>query len=231
MLIIASKDISPAAKEELKRNGELCLFEGISPVYQSIRNHPDIYLTPINNHIVVAAPNTPDYVIHTLKSHHIDIIPGQFDAGRKYPESARYNSVITDKICVHKCEVTDPALKKFTQNLQFINVKQAYTRCNLLPLPNGTYITSDNGIYKTMSRLNFKIFLTNPTTIILKGQKHGFFGGCCGIIKDILFINGALGFLPDSACLTNLILNANLRIQELTTSMPEDIGSIFGFYR
>ena len=93
------------------------------------------------------------------------------------------------------------------QDLTPVHVDQGYCRCNLLPLKDDCFITSDEGIYKvsrdsiseTPSRRSISEIHLNvsPQDILLEGFPHGFFGGCCGVWEDKVFINGSLEFLQE----------------------------------
>ena len=231
-LIIAAKGIPLPAKNELSRKGHLYLLEGDSPVYKSISNHPDIYICQGAEKAVIS-PDTPQGIIEALRELNFPFIFGSSSPQKQYPGSARYNAVVTKRLIIHNFRITDPIILEVHSDKERVNVKQGYTRCNLLPLEctDGTvkFITSDFGIKKVLDNLGYEVFYADPAGIVLKGQKHGFFPGCCGILKDVILINGSLDTHPDGEAIRNFIVDADFRPHELFKGRLTDVGSILSF--
>jgi hypothetical protein len=229
--------------------------EGIT--YPSISGHPDIFFCQLPDKLIVA-PNLPKKYFDQLNNHRIDYITGDLPVGPEYPASARYNAVATSKFFIHNFRHTDPLITREMKDLIPVHVDQGYCRCNLLPLKDDHFITSDQGIYKfqipsaswrTKFQENFKFkkptliqhstfnppaggqhstFLwVNPKDITLDGFPHGFFGGCCGVWEEKVFINGSLNCYKDGEKVRNLLSNLNYKIIELNIGPLVDIGSIF----
>lgn len=226
MPFIVSKDISSEALHILEKSDEVILFETHHITYSAIANHPDIFFTPLGNNTLVYAPNTPQRYINLLQAKGINLIKGGKPVGKLYPETARYNACITSTHIIHNIKYTDTSITGSLKNHKTIQVNQGYTRCNLLPLTNNSFITSDTGIFTVLQKLAMRTLLMNPENITLNGFKNGFFGGCCGIQKNKLFINGSLKHLPEFKHIHNFISNTNFIIIELTPEPPSDIGTI-----
>ncbi|MDD3877323.1 MAG: hypothetical protein PHT69_11930 [Bacteroidales bacterium] len=226
MLFIVNKDISHISLSILNTYGEVLLFgtEGIT--YDGINNHPDIFLTQLDSDSILYAPNTPQTITNSLKKSHFFLHSGDCNVGKEFPKTAYYNAVITEKYIIHHLKYTDTALLKICSDRTFIDVKQAYTRCNLLALKNNTFITSDKGIFKALQSNQLTTFYVNPEQVFLKGFKNGFFGGCCGISRNFFFVNGSLKYLKEATLLRSFISESHLQIVELHQEAPEDLGSI-----
>lgn len=229
MPFIVSKDISSEAHHILKKFDEVILFETHNITYSAISNHPDIFFTLLGNSTLAYAPNTPQRYIDLLKKKGINLIKGVKPVGKLYPETALYNACITSTHIIHNLNYTDTSITGFLKGHQTIHVNQGYTRCNLLPLSNNSFITSDTGISTSLQQLALKTLLINPGNITLKGFKNGFFGGCCGIQKNKLFINGSLKHLSEFKHINTFMSNIPLNIIELTSDLPNDIGTILSF--
>lgn len=117
--------------------------------------------------------------------------------GKKYPHTAHYNAVVTDTFLIHNPKYTEPTILSECSSLELIEVKQAYTRCNVLALPNDRFITSDKGIEKALQRKGLEVLYTDPKGILLPGFKNGFFGGACGIYNQQVFFIGKLDHFPE----------------------------------
>jgi hypothetical protein len=94
---------------------------------------------------------------------------------------------------IHNLKITDPVILQVHSGKKHIHVSQGYTRCNLMALDDKSFITSDRGIEKTLKcRRTPMCCFVDPAPVILKGQKHGFFPGCCGVLDKNVLITGSL---------------------------------------
>lgn len=239
MLIIIDKRIPEAAKQTLATYGELLEFATHGITYDAISGHPDIFFCQTPGGLVVA-PNTPAEFLLQLDSKNINYTTGEKPVGSKYPETARYNAVVTNNYLIHNTSVTDTSILNailiFTLP-QFsifnpdgyrdqFSIHQAYTRCNLIALDEGHYITSDRGIEKALKSRNLEVLFVSPEGIILPGFANGFFGGCCGILDDKLFITGSLHCYPGGEKVRQFSKKAGFRVIELYDGPLFDGGGI-----
>lgn len=195
MLIIADNRIPDPALEALKKYGEVLLFETSGITYPAISGHPDIFLCKTEAGLVVAA-NTPKEIKTKLKTSAISFSDSIIEVGSKYPQTAIFNAVITDKFLIHNLSFTNQEVLKHSLHLEKVEVKQAYTRCNLLALKNDKFITSDKGIEKKLLQKGLEVLFVKPRGILLTGFEHGFFGGTCGVFEDKIFFIGSLNHFP-----------------------------------
>jgi hypothetical protein len=214
-----------AAKEKLRQFGEMIEFATEGITYEAISGHPDIFFCPTPNGLVVA-PNLPKKYFDFLLKFSISFTLGKNPVGKIYPDSALYNSLVTNNLFIHNPIISDATIQKLAETQHAIKVKQGYVRCNLLALPNNSFITSDKGIEKTLKQNNFEVLYVNPTCVKLPGFEHGFFGGICGLNNMVLFINGSLSYFKEEEIIRNFIAKANIRIVELFDGQPVDVGTI-----
>jgi hypothetical protein len=88
------------------------------------------------------------------------------------------------------------------------------------------FITSDEGIYKTLKINGFPSLFVNAEDIILHGHKHGFFGGACGIFENKIFALGNLDGYSDGKKVKTFINSLGYDIIELYDGQLFDGGSI-----
>jgi hypothetical protein len=62
--------------------------------------------------------------------------------------------------------------------------------------------------------------------ILLPGFPHGFFGGCCGVLEDKVFINGSLDQFPEVEKVRQYLEDLGYGIVELAEGPLVDVGSI-----
>ena len=225
MLIIVNGKISAEAKKALATFGELLELETDGITYPAISGHPDIFFCQSPDKLIVA-PNLPQKYFDKLNDHRINYITGELPVGPEYPASSRFNAVATSKHLIHNIRHTDPVITREFQDLIQVHVDQGYCRCNLLPLKDDHFITTDDGILKGLQPLGLQPLGLQPEGILLDGFPNGFFGGCCGVWEDTVFINGSLQFYKEGEKVREFIDQSGYAILELYPGPLVDVGSI-----
>jgi hypothetical protein len=225
MLIIIDHKIPSQAKDKLSAYGQVLELKTAGITYDAISGHPDIFLcrTPAG---LIAAPNTPPAILEKLKAKGVAFRLGENDVGIQYPRSAIYNAVVTGNHYIHNKDITDPAIFASLEDQEQINVRQGYTRCSLLPLKDGHFISSDIGIHQTLKKNGMDVLLVDPAGIVIHDLKHGFIGGACGVHEDKVFIIGSLKHFGDGKLVRSYIKNLGYQIIELYDGPLYDGGSI-----
>jgi hypothetical protein len=225
MLILLDRKMPEPAKEKLAAFGEIIEFATEGITYKAISGHPDIYFCPSPAGLIVA-PNLPEEYRSILDRNHIKYLKGSLPVGKEYPETARYNSLVAEKYIFQNPAATDPEIPKQNPELEIIPVKQGYVRCNLIALPNDTFITSDRGIEKSLKLRKLEVLYVDPSPVKLAGFDHGFLGGACGLFEDKLFVCGSLKYFKEQANIESFVKRAGVSIIELYDGQPVDVGTI-----
>ncbi len=223
--IILDNRLPESAKKNLGKYGDLLSIQTNGITYDAISGHPDIFCCKTNDNLIIA-PNLPLQIKKTIVDSNIAFIEGEQPIGNKYPETAKYNAVCTDELLIHNFRYTDVMITRNYEDVELIHVDQGYTRCNLIPLPENKFITSDHGIERVLKRYNLDVLFVDPIEIILPGMKHGFIGGCCGIFEDKLFLSGRLKYYSDGEKMKKYVQDAGIEIIELYDGPLFDGGSI-----
>lgn len=202
-------------------------------VADPVSYHPDIVIHPINHNTILVAPNVFKYYEEKLKGMGIRLIKGERFLDKKYPKNIAYNVGRIGNYAIHNFKYTDEKLKFYLkkENLDFIHVKQGYTKCSLAIIDEKSIITADIPIYNKLKSLGFNTLLINPGYIDLKGYPYGFIGGTCGKIsnKEIIF-SGTFIDHPDQEKILKFIKKYNDRIIWLSQDKVKDIGTIISLY-
>lgn len=228
MLIIADNRIPDNAKKSLSGWGEIILFSTDNITYPAISGHPDIFFYQTGTELIVA-PNLPEKYKRMLLVHNIHFVEGESAIGNKYPGTAKYNAVCTPSHLIHNFRHTDAAITGRADDRELIHVDQGYTRCNLLPLENDHFITSDAGIARVLGRYGLNHLYVEPSVIMLPGMKHGFFGGACGVHHHQVFILGSLSHCTEGSKVRDYLQELNYQVIELCDGPLFDGGSLFFF--
>ncbi len=225
MLIAADHRIPEEAKLKLQTYGEVLFFETSDITYEAISGHPDIFFCQVNDQLIIA-PNLPETFKSVLSKNNIRFTEGEQPVGAKYPSSAGYNVATTEQYLFHNFRYTDSKINKVADDLDLVHVNQGYCRCNLLPLKNDHFITSDEGIRRVLENYNLDLLFVDPKDILLPGMKHGFFGGCCGIWENKVFILGNLNHFSDGEKVKTYLHHLQYEIIELYDGPLFDGGSV-----
>lgn len=223
MVVIADNRIPDQAKKVLEKYGNVCYLLSSGITYDAISGHPDIFCCQIGTQLVVA-PNAPGNLIDNLTHSSVSRTPGETKLGNNYPLSASYNAVVTDNFFIHHFDYTDPEIKVIASGRERIHVNQAYTRCNLIPLKNDRFITSDKGIENILLKKELDVLYVKPDGIILSGFENGFIGGACGIHEKKIFFIGNLNHYPEGKKIRGFL--SGYEIIELYDGSLFDGGSL-----
>jgi hypothetical protein len=225
MLILADNRIPQEAKDKLSEYGDIIHFSTGGLTYDAISGHPDIFFCEVNGQLVIA-PNLPDLYKNILLKNNIPFIKGEAPVGNKYPDTSHYNVVATEKYLIHNFRYTDSVINRLGNELDMIHSGQGYTRCNLVPLKDDHFITSDEGIRRIIHGYSLPYLFIDPKDILLPGFSHGFFGGTCGVYEDKFFIIGSLSKFSGGEKVSEYLNKLNYKIIELYDGPLFDGGSL-----
>ncbi|MDR0363500.1 MAG: hypothetical protein LBH92_00520 [Bacteroidales bacterium] len=228
MLIIADVRMPKAAKNRLETLGEILWMETQPSTYFAIAAHPDIFYCQIGA-TIVAAPNAPRRITEKLIDNNISLITGCHEIGSQHPETTFYNAVFTKSLFIHNTKLSDDALHSFTASREIVFTSQGYTRCNLIPLTETSFLTSDRNIEKALLKRNMETLFVEPKEILLPGVNHGFIGGCCGIFDKKLIVIGSFDRHSQGKMIRYFIENQEIEIIELYEGALWDGGGILFF--
>jgi len=225
MLIIVDQKLPEPARKRLQKEGEVLEMYSSGITYSPISGHPDIFIcqTPL---IPVIAPNTPDHIVLQLEKKQIDYVKGHKNVGGKYPATAYYNAVVHEDYFVHRTDISDDILKRFTGEKMSINIQQGYTRCNLAPVNKNAFISCDDEITRALRNQGLDVLQVNTREVLLPGFKYGFFGGACGFCNNRLYIAGSLKYFKDGNLILEFAEKQGFDVIELYDGPLYDGGSI-----
>ncbi len=98
-------------------------------------------------------------------------------------------------------------------NFEF-KIRSHYTQKGILP------------IQKVLIEQNMDVLYVDSSQVLLPGFEHGFFGGCAGVYRDMVFLSGSLKYLNDGERVKNYLRKLNYQVIELYDGPLFDGGSI-----
>ncbi len=230
-VIIASSLMPEDARCSLSAMGEVLWIEPHENIYHSISTHPDIFFLQYDNNKVVFAPNARSGYIAWLHKAGIKMTKGKIAVGNSHPETTHYNACATRNVLIHSLKHTDARILDIYKDKTKIDVKQSYTRCNLLALNDNAYVTSDEGIKRELEQRGFDVLYVDPHQVRLEGHEYGFFPGCCGVWRKQLVVCGSTQSMKEKKELDSFVNRNGFVLNELYSGELVDLGSILFFDR
>ena len=228
-VIIASSLMPDEAKRNLAAMGEVVWLEPDDTVYPSISTHPDIFFCQYEPDKLVFASDTKSEYIAALHKAGVKMTKGKQHLGNTHPDTVQYNACALRNILIHNLKHTDGRILEIFKEKRKINVKQGYTRCNLLALNENAFITSDMGIQNELLKHGFEVLYIDPRQIRLDGHEYGFFPGCCGVWRNQLIVCGSAENLKEKTELDEFLKRNGFALKELYDGALMDVGSILFF--
>jgi N-dimethylarginine dimethylaminohydrolase len=225
MFIIADCRLPITVHHRLEQLGTVLWVPVQHFAYQAIAAHPDIFFCQTENKFIVA-PNAPKQIISKMLEYGAEILFGTHPVGNKHPETTCYNAVFTNTFFIHNTKYSDKQLLQQAANKITVHVEQGYTRCNLLPLSDKSFLCSDRNIERALKQHGAEVLFVRPEEILLPGVKYGFIGGCCGIFDKTIVIAGSLAKHSQTQEITAFLEQHNITIIELYNGALWDGGGI-----
>jgi hypothetical protein len=223
MLIFIDERAPEKAKRQLSVFGDVIPFATKGICYDAVSGHPDIFIFQHREGLILA-PNTPEKYKTILRSNGVGFVEGNKPVGSNYPYTAHYNALFTERGVLHNKNICELTIVEACYGI--VHCRQGYVRCNTIKIGD-VYYTSDRGIEKVLQKGLFKTCYVDSQKIILQGFDHGFFGGCCGVSEQSVFICGEVLSLKDGEMLKQKITGSGFQIVELCKGPMIDVGGIF----
>ena len=198
-------------------------------LYSAINGHPDILLHHIGNNKIVLAPNVYKNLSMKFLKKGFAVMKGDTWLHRNYPENIAYNVLRLGNYAFHNLKYTDKKIRELYEKMgiEFIHVKQGYSKCLSCIIDEKTVITSDKGIAKAMETCDIDVLLIKTKGIELKGFDYGFIGGASGLIsKSKIALTGNMEEMKDKKRIIEFLEIKGITVKFLSSKKIIDIGSI-----
>ena len=195
----------------------------IQNVDKTISNHSDIGISHLRNN---------DFIVEKSLDFSIDnanIILTNELLSKKYPKDCLLNSTLINNTAICNLNAIDSKLKEYyiNNNINIIDVKQGYSKCNICVVNENSFITSDISIYNRAKDI-FDILLIEQGSILLGKYNYGFIGGCSGKIDvDKLAFFGDIKTHKNYDEIKSFLIKKNIEpISLIKGEQLIDVGSI-----
>lgn len=201
-----------------------------SSTYDAVSYHPDIVMHPINSRDIVIAPGVYDYYREELEFYGLNAIKGESEVGMAYPDNIGYNVGRVGKLAVHNLKYTDRVVRHHLdkENVEWVYVKQGYSKCSILTVGDNRIITSDRGIGNALEeKPGIRVCLIEPGCVELKNMEYGFIGGTGGMMsRKELVLSGQYSLHKSRDDIDCFLKQGNIIVQTVSNKGIEDLGSM-----
>ena len=224
--LIGSKYIEEI--NELKELDIECLTLNPNPLLEDeINNHADILSFNFGNGQVLL--NNGSIGEAELKKIGIETVFYNSKISSPYPNDIPLNvafigsQIICNRIFTAK-EIIDFANRN---NIEIINTKQGYSKCNLCVVNENAIITEDKGLARLLKNYQFDVLLISSGYIYLSDSHYGFLGGAsCKVSSDKMYFSGDLSSHRDYESIINFLDLYNVKPIYNKSRRLTDFGGI-----
>ena len=149
--------------------------------------------------------------------------------GNRYPADALLDAAMLGSDCFANPKTATPDLSELCQShsIRLIPVKQGYTKCSMVLLPDGGIITEDSGIAPVARKYGYDVLLLRPGFVSLPGYSCGMLGGSCGMLApDCLAFAGNWKLHPDAGEIFAFCSNYHVFPEALASFPLRDVGGL-----
>lgn len=197
-------------------------------LYKPVNTHPDMQIHFIDDYTAVCAPSAYNHYKNILPPY-INVVRGEEDPGGTYPQDCAYNVVRLGKKVIGNLKYTDKKIKELysARDIEFINVNQGYTKCNLCVVDSNSVITEDAGLTKILLRHSVDVLTIPVGRVRLASFKNGFIGGASGFIsKSCIAFCGEINQIDEYEGIKAFIEKKGLTLVSLSDINLSDYGSL-----
>lgn len=193
-----------------------------------VRAHADMLVAYIGNGEFVCMEEVVNEISAQFTVGPI-IYHGKNKINPKYPNDIAFNVLQIGGKCFHNTPYTDIVLREKLESkgVEFVKVRQGYTKCSVCVVDENSAITSDRNIYNALISNGIDTLLISEGYIDLDGYDYGFIGGSCGkISKNEIAFTGRFNKHPDCDRILEFLNARKIDAKFLTDKDIFDIGSI-----
>ena len=114
-----------------------------------------------------------------------------------------------------------------SNNIEIINTKQGYSKCNLCIVNENTVITEDKGLACLLKNCQYNVLLISSGDVYLSDAHCGFLGGAsCKVSPDKMYFSGDLSKHRDYESIINFLKLYNVKPIYNKSRKLTDFGGI-----
>ncbi len=197
-------------------------------ILNGINTHPDMTLCPVFSGEVFVCPESYEHY-KPLENYGVKLIKGETSLKKAYPYDIAYNLVVLKGKLFHNLKYTDKGILKYLKkrNIEFVDVKQGYTKCSTYIVDENSVITCDRKLQEIYEANGIEALFVDNSQIKINGFDHGFIGGTGGkISKNEAGFFGDITAFKDYDKINDFLSRKGITVKILTSGPLFDYGSL-----
>lgn len=177
-----------------------------------VSNHADMLCCHISERVIFSYDRT---LVQKLLPLGIECRVSKHIPSDVYPLDAALNCARIGNLFAANTKTADKDVLDAAHegSLEFVNVRQGYTRCSVAIVDECSVITSDLGVAQQLEKHGVDVLLIRPGYISLPGYDYGFIGGACGkTAPDTMFFAGDPNRHPDGKEISSFLSSKKVKI-------------------
>ncbi len=195
---------------------------------KGINTHPDMTLCPLFDGDVFVCPESYEYY-KPLEDYGLKLVKGENSLKKEYPYDIAYNLVVLNGKLFHNLKYSEKGILKYLEKagVEFIDVKQGYTKCSTYIVDEKSVITCDKKLCEVYEKNGIEALLVDNKEIKINGFDHGFIGGTGGkISKTEAGFFGDVTVIKDYEKINSFLSKRGITIKILKNGPLFDYGSL-----
>ena len=146
-----------------------------------------------------------------------------------YPNDIPLNVAFTGRHIICNTRYTAKEILDFASenNIEIINTRQGYSKCNLCILNDRAVITEDSGLASLLKNYQYNVLLISSGDIFLSEAHYGFLGGAsCKLSEDEMYFSGDLSSHKDYERILEFLKSYNIKPIYNKSRKLTDFGGI-----
>ena len=184
--------------KELESIGINCItINGSKKLDNEINSHTDILCFKLSNDIVLADSVTAGELRKKINDYTIIDIE---NIKSPYPYDVKLNTAfLCNRIICNSKYISNEILQYcINNNIEIINTKQGYTKCNLCIVNDNAVITEDEGLACLLKNYQIDVLKILPGYVALSEKHYGFISGASGKLdNNKIYFSGNILEHPD----------------------------------
>ncbi len=147
----------------------------------------------------------------------------------EYPCDVRFNLALVGGHVIGRRDSAAHHIVEFCsrQNIDFIDVRQGYSKCSVCVVSDAAVITADRGIARAARNAGIDVLEVSHCSVSLPGYDTGFLGGASGADTGNVYFSGNLAAHPDARVIESFCHRHGKNAVSLSSEPLFDGGTMF----
>lgn len=233
MIAIVDERMPRSCQTELSSRGfDIIALPPFPCLPAPVASHPDMLMFLSHGKLITheAYYSIAKDKLDTVAAHaRAKIILSNENVSDKYPYDILFNAApVGIHIFGRAKHISHHVIDMCNKNgLEFIDVKQGYTKCSTCIVDSNAIITYDSSIAAAAGNQGIDVLKISPGHICLEGYDTGFIGGASGVCGDTIYFCGNIDSHPDTMKIRRFCAERGKSIVSLSDNELIDVGTIF----